>query len=236
MVPRLKKRSVSLAPSSSLVSHDTSVKLRNSSIESLLVLRGSRKRKDVRESMRTENQSKAPAIEISGQYMRAAPDILRNSSAKIKQYRNENIFDMKAENVLDNSFSSFKGLAGIPLSEDLFDGAFLDSNKIIRRQCFQPQWSMIGTFKTTLHSLVDVDPRHDIIKWFQKSPSGDFQQIRVLLSFVKEARVLSATAKEVTPYWVIVTTSARPSQIVFGFEKLADANRMKAVIYLSLSS
>ncbi|ORC84849.1 uncharacterized protein TM35_000401160 [Trypanosoma theileri] len=236
MVPRLKKRSLSLASSASLASYDTPVVSRNSSIESLVVLRRSRKRKCVQESLNTEKQSRAQTIEISGQYKRCAPDVSCKCSAEIKRYRNENFFDTKVEDVLDNSFSSFKGLAGISLSHDLFDGAFVESRKMLRRQCFQPQWSMIGTFKTTLHSLVDVDPRHDIIKWFQKTPNGDFQQMRVLLSSVKETKVLSATAEELTPFLVVVSTSTRPSQIIFGFEKLVDANRMKAAIYLCLTS
>ncbi|RNF03123.1 hypothetical protein TraAM80_05991 [Trypanosoma rangeli] len=128
------------------------------------------------------------------------------------------------------------GCSFFHLGDDVFDDVTNVLENTLRRQCFQPIWSLIGTFKTNIHSVVDTDPHHDTLKWYQRTPKNDFQQMRIPLSSIKEIRISSAPPEEMGPNWVIIRTSTKPTQIVFGFEKLSEAKRMRAALHSFLNA
>lgn len=156
----------------------------------------------------------------------------------------------------------FAGLSAIPLSERLFEGGdsrpadyypSANSNGLTNsreavavaaqsggssancpRRCARPLWSLVGTFKTALTSVVNVDYANDCLNWQQRNPKGGFQRIRVPLHAVLDAVTARVTQEDedITErqFTVIVRTSARPSQMVFGFRSTREANEFRAMV------
>lgn len=152
----------------------------------------------------------------------------------------------------------FTGLSAIPLSARLFDsvdapnapanyypapGTASDpvqatsnpsSEDFCPRRCVRPLWSLVGTFKTALTSVVNVDYGNDCLNWQQRNPKGGFQRIRVPLHAVLDAVVARITQEDEDikerQFTVIVRTSSRPSQVVFGFKSTREANEFRNMV------
>ncbi|RNF18890.1 uncharacterized protein Tco025E_04326 [Trypanosoma conorhini] len=163
-------------------------------------------------------------------YKRYLPESKSISSENLQRKRNESLPNLGDANASAAWSPTLKGPAFFHLADDVFLDPTDVQENTLRRQCFQPAWSLIGTFKTNIYSLVDVDPRHDVLKWHQQTPRNEFQQMRIPLSSIKEVRISSVAREEMGPNWVIVRTSTKPTQIVFGFEKLSNAKRMRAAL------
>lgn len=121
----------------------------------------------------------------------------------------------------------FKGVSAIPLSDKLFDSPEEESEQC--RICFQPLWSLVGTHKIALHTVVEIDYNSGALKWNQQNPRGGYQRISIPLSAIEDAsctRILQKDAgvKE-TQYSAVVRTSTRPSQVVFGFRTQSNAKK-----------
>lgn len=157
----------------------------------------------------------------------------------------------------------FSGLSAIPLSESLFahtdaavhphvrgcpcpqagtagaGGGSESSNKrsgsdFCPRRCVRPLWSLVGTFKTALTSVVNVDYSNDCLNWQQRNPKGGCQRIRVPLHAVLDAAVVRITQEDdgikEKQFTVIVHTTVRPSQVVFGFASTGEAHEFKRML------
>lgn len=100
-----------------------------------------------------------------------------------------------------------------------------------QRYCARPLWSLVGTFKTSLSGLVAVNFHQGCLRWFQRNPKGGQQCIKVPLSHVLDVfttRVVQEDENvEEQQFTVVVRTSTRPSQVVFGFATVAEANRLR---------
>ncbi|CAJ1016818.1 hypothetical protein, conserved [Leishmania lindenbergi] len=150
----------------------------------------------------------------------------------------------------------FAGLSAIPVDERLFaDAVGLHTNVIStafavpsaraaatadgggsavqQRYCVCPLWSLVGTFKTSLSSLVTVDFNQECLRWSQRNPKGGQQTIKVPLASVLDVfttRVVQEDEHiEERQFTVVVRTSTRPSQVVFGFATVAEANHLRNV-------
>ncbi|KPI87636.1 hypothetical protein ABL78_3293 [Leptomonas seymouri] len=150
----------------------------------------------------------------------------------------------------------FSGVSAIPLDPRLFEGmehnvranvtpspaSPLDWKDTVKtgssvpqqRYCARPLWSLVGTFKTSLSGLVTVDFYQDCLRWFQRNPKGGQQCIRVPLAQLSDAfttRVVQEDEHiEEKQYTVVVRTSTRPSQVVFGFATVAEANALRNIL------
>ncbi|KEG09750.1 hypothetical protein DQ04_04711030 [Trypanosoma grayi] len=227
MVPRMKAVPVLRPSSLSPALHGVLREAEDAAVGSTVLLRRPAR---VAEAVRAEPPRRAAAAQSHGPRKRSLSESSNSSSVELKRHRTEKRPAMGEASASGSCPTMFKGLAAIPVSEDLFEGASASFEKAPRRRCFQPSWSLIGTFKTDLHSVVDADPHHDALRWYQQTPNGDFQKMRVPLLSIKDVRVVSGDAQDAGAHWAIVRTSTRPSQIVFGFEKLSDARRMKSAL------
>ncbi|CAD2220117.1 hypothetical protein AGDE_12018 [Angomonas deanei] len=138
----------------------------------------------------------------------------------------------------------FKGLSAVQLPGNLFEpvdtliashhvqqrNAEPEVNRAARRGA-RPLWCLVGTFKTSLTSVVQVDYAQDSLHWSQRNPRGGYQPIRVPLSQIEQVFVTRVTQSdediEEKQFMVVVRTSTRPSQVVFGFSGLGEANQFK---------
>lgn len=147
----------------------------------------------------------------------------------------------------------FAGISAVPLDERLFacdalhgvvgrphtasgstaagDGAQQHGQQ---RYCLRPLWSLVGTFKTSLSGLVTVDLNQECLRWSQRNPKGGQQLIKVPLSAVLDVFttrvVLEDEQVEEKQFTVVVRTSTRPSQVVFGFATTTQANHMRSIL------
>lgn len=104
-------------------------------------------------------------------------------------------------------------------------------------RCY-PQWTLIGTFKSSLDTVVQV--HNGTVQWHQRNPKGGFQQMRVPVSLMTDVSVTrvsgmvnsSASWNEADGGYhvVVVKTVTKPSQVSFGFTKLSDAFQWKQAI------
>ena len=127
----------------------------------------------------------------------------------------------------------FKGLTSIPLDKAVAASQVAD---VAASRCaVAPLWSLIGTFKVAMTSVVDVDLAERALKWHQRNPKGGFIAMRVSLQLITEISLgkLALEDQQVaeTTYSVIIkTASGKPSQVVFGFASLREASRLKALL------
>ncbi|KPA83597.1 hypothetical protein ABB37_01878 [Leptomonas pyrrhocoris] len=103
-----------------------------------------------------------------------------------------------------------------------------------QRYCVQPRWSLVGTFKTSLSGLVAVDVHHDCLRWSQRNPKGGQQSIKVPLSHVLDVFTTRVVQEDEhvaeKSFTVVVRTSTRPSQVVFGFATATEANHLRSLL------
>ncbi|GET85881.1 hypothetical protein, conserved [Leishmania tarentolae] len=151
----------------------------------------------------------------------------------------------------------FTGISAIPVDEELFAGvdathpnctstgfatptthgvtaAAAGVGAMQQRYCVRPLWSLVGTFKTSLSGLVTVDLNQECLRWSQRNPKGGKQTIKVPLSSVLDVfttRVVQEDEQiEERQYTVVARTSTRPSQVVFGFATVTEANHLRNVL------
>jgi hypothetical protein len=128
----------------------------------------------------------------------------------------------------------FQGLTSIPLDDRLRaagDGDVLPAS----RCAVAPLWSLVGTFKVALTSVVDIDLTERAVKWHQRNPKGGFIAMRVSLQLITDVSLAKLALEDQqvaeTQYSVIIkTASGKPSQVVFGFSSLREATRLKALL------
>lgn len=151
----------------------------------------------------------------------------------------------------------FTGVSAIPVDEELFVGAdalhpnctstvcaapVMDAaaaaaasgGPVQQRYCVRPLWSLVGTFKTSLSGLVTIDLNQECLRWSQRNPRGGKQTIKIPLASVLDVfttRVVQEDEHiEERQYTVVARTSTRPSQVVFGFATVTEANHLRNVL------
>ena len=129
----------------------------------------------------------------------------------------------------------FKGLTSIPLGNAV---AQADGDLCASRHTASPLWSLIGTYKVAMTSVVDVDLAERVLKWHQRNPKGGFIGMRVSLQLITDVSLAKVSLEdqqvaETTFSVVIKTASGKPSQVVFGFASLKEATRLKALLKAS---
>ncbi|AAZ12549.1 kinetoplastid kinetochore protein 5 [Trypanosoma equiperdum] len=125
-----------------------------------------------------------------------------------------------------NPTHRLKGLASIDVPDELFHGVEFAPPP----QCFRPAWSLIGTFKTDVHTLVSVDTYEGSVKWYQQSPKGGFHRMCASTSVITSVQMANAEGSPLGEYLVVINTSIRPSRITFGFKKSTDARKMVVLL------
>ncbi len=129
----------------------------------------------------------------------------------------------------------FQGLTSIPLDQRL-RAAGETEHQTACRCAVAPLWSLVGTFKVAMASVVDVDLAGErSIKWHQRNPKGGFIAMRVGLQLVTDVSLAKVSLEDhhmsETHYTVVIkTASGKPSQVVFGFSSLREATRLKALL------
>ncbi|KAG5487229.1 hypothetical protein LSCM4_07717 [Leishmania orientalis] len=103
-----------------------------------------------------------------------------------------------------------------------------------QRYCVRPLWSLVGTFKTSLSGLVTVDCAQECLRWSQRNPKGGQQTIKVPLASVLDVFTTRVVQEddciEERQFTVVARTSTRPSQVVFGFATVKEANHLRNVL------
>jgi uncharacterized membrane protein len=131
----------------------------------------------------------------------------------------------------------FRGLTAIPLDQRLRGSGPGEEAAASSRCSVCPLWSLIGTFKVALTSLVDVDTAEGVIKWHQRSPKGGFISMRLSMALVTDVSLArlaledKAQAVTETQFSVVIKmASGKPSQVVFGFPSQGAAARLRALL------
>ncbi|KAK7198014.1 hypothetical protein NESM_000756700 [Novymonas esmeraldas] len=130
----------------------------------------------------------------------------------------------------------FAGLSAVPVDARLFADTVATQAGVGAqpRYCVRPLWSLVGTFKTSLGGLVTVDSNQDCVRWSQRNPKGGQQTIRLPLRSILDVfttRVVQEDERvEERQFTVVVRTSTRPSQVVFGFATAGEAQHLRAVL------
>lgn len=128
--------------------------------------------------------------------------------------------------------SYFSGLASISLAEHMLPTSCVSSHanssaSVATR--VHPIWVLVGTFKTSLDSVVRVSGGS--LQWHQRTPKGGFQSMQVAISLITDvscARI--AVSRDESTYSVIIKTAGKPSQVTFGFVRCSDAVSFKGSI------
>lgn len=160
----------------------------------------------------------------------------------------------------------WSGLSAIALSPTLFDGAMKQERHfssaaaaspgrwkqssevggagplpgpLQQRYGAKPLWSLVGTFKTALNSMVAVDYQGGCLKWNQRNPSGQQQCIKMALDDIVDVFTTRVVQEDEciqeTQHTVVVRASGRPSQAIFGFTTMREANQLRAALKRYLS-
>ncbi|KAG5511149.1 hypothetical protein JKF63_07090 [Porcisia hertigi] len=152
----------------------------------------------------------------------------------------------------------FTGLSAIPVDEKLFVNANEShtnhtpkslaastaglANTVVaagggaqqHRYCVRPLWSLVGTFKTSLSGLVTIDFNKECLRWSQRNPKGGHQTINVPLASMLDVFTTKVVQEdehiEERQFTVVARTSTRPSQVVFGFSTVSEANHMRNIL------
>jgi hypothetical protein len=101
------------------------------------------------------------------------------------------------------------------------------------RKVARPITVTIGTFVAALDSIVEVAV--DGVRWLQRTPKGGHQKITIGHDDIVGADVVrSGGSDEVkcAPFSLVLRTSTKPSKVIFAFETLLAARRMKTDIGL----
>ncbi|CCW61130.1 unnamed protein product [Phytomonas sp. EM1] len=107
-------------------------------------------------------------------------------------------------------------------------------HSLCTRYCSRPLWSLVGTFKTPITSVVDVDYVQGCMRWKQRNPKGGFQMIRIPLDGIQDSVVAHITQEDEDiqekQFTAIIRTSTRPSQVIFGFKTLSEAKQICSML------
>lgn len=153
----------------------------------------------------------------------------------------------RKEAAKDGSSLFADGLASIPIEESMLTAGratnTATTTKAENKPLFgvysnktrvTPQWSLVGTFKTALQSVVQILGSN--VQWHQRNPKGGFQMISIALSLIVDVSVARAVLGEGLTFSVVIKTVGKPSQVTFGFEKMTEAMSFKASITSAISA
>ncbi|CCW71239.1 unnamed protein product [Phytomonas sp. Hart1] len=102
------------------------------------------------------------------------------------------------------------------------------------RYCLQPLWCLIGTFKTPITAVVNIDYGQGCLRWKQRNPKDGFQMIRISFDDIQDSVVAHIMQEDEDirekQFTAVIRTSTRPSQVVFGFKTLSEARQMCSLL------
>nr|CCC49164.1 conserved hypothetical protein [Trypanosoma vivax Y486] len=146
-------------------------------------------------------------------------------ASSVSRLVDENYLD-PPDSIFFPSLSVFTGLGAVKLDSDIFECCD-DVSRVLR---FRPLWSLVGSFRCVLQSLVCVEYSSGLLKWLQLSPSGGVHAMRLSLSSIVDAQLVRPSSHSVNTdhatQWVIISSSSNPSRVVFCFAEPSFAKRM----------
>lgn len=102
------------------------------------------------------------------------------------------------------------------------------------RCAMRPLWSLLGTFKTALAGIVELNVANDYIRWTQRNPRGGRQTFHIAIGSILDVIVVRVEREDEdireAQHTVVIRTSSRPSQVIFGFRTAREATHLKTLL------